>query len=166
MPEETELSLPKGATITLTAPVDTSYRYQWYRNESSLPNASDYRLTVSTAGSYKVQVTQHSCVGWSTSRLIQTAVQTAILSDSARQFSFYPNPTENSLFIRYANPLAKQVQVSVFDLNGILQQPSLSIKASNGQFEGNLSVQYLPTGTYILRLSDGFGIQIRRFIKK
>jgi hypothetical protein len=166
VPEETELSLPKGATVTLKAPIDTSYRYQWYKNDNSLTNANDYRLSVSTAGNYKVQVTQHNCVGWSTNRLVQTTLVTTTVPDSVGAFAFYPNPTENTLSIHYANPLAKQVLVSVFDLNGVLQQPPMAIKAQNGVFEGDLAIQYLPAGTYILRLADGFGIQTGRFVKK
>ncbi|WP_317165848.1 S8 family serine peptidase [Spirosoma arboris] len=166
VPEETELSLPIGATVTLKAPIDTSYRYQWYRNDNSLAKATDYRLSVSTPGSYKVQVTQHSCVGWSTNRLVQTTVLTATVSDTVGFFTFYPNPTENIISIHYVNPSAKQVQIKIFDLNGILRQTPLSIKASNGQFEGDLPVQHLPAGIYILHLSDGSGIQTKRFVKK
>ncbi|GAB4049138.1 hypothetical protein GCM10028810_38290 [Spirosoma litoris] len=166
MPEETELSLPKGATVTLKAPLDTSYTYQWYRNESALANATDYRLSVSTEGTYKVRITQHNCVGWSTNRLVQSTAVSTTIADPAGVFIFYPNPTENTISIRYTNPVAKQVQVSLFDLNGVLRQPVLSIKASNGKFEGDFLIQSLPAGTYILRLADGSGIQIGRFIKK
>ncbi|QDK82875.1 S8 family serine peptidase [Spirosoma sp. KCTC 42546] len=166
LPVETELNLPKGASVMLKAPIDTSYRYQWYRNDSSLPNAHEYRLSVSTEGSYKVQITQHTCVGWSTNRIVQSVALTAATSDSTSQFIIYPNPTEQTLSIRYANPLAKQVLISVLDQNGILQQPSLSIKSQNGQFEGDLPIQQLPAGIYIFRLADGFGIQTGRFVKK
>lgn len=166
VPVETELNLPIGATLTLAAPIDTSYRYQWYRNDSPLPKAIEHRLSVSTEGNYKVQVTQYSCVGWSTNRIVQSSILTAATPDSTRQFIIYPNPTEQTLSIRYANPLAKQVQISVFNLNGILQQPLRSIKSQNGQFEDDLPIQQLPAGTYILRLADGFGIQTERFMKK
>ena len=91
---------------------------------------------------------------------------TAATPDSTGQFIIYPNPSEHTLSIRYANPLAKQIQISVFDLNGILQQPPFSLKSPNGQFEDDLSIQQLPSGTYILRLADGFGIQTGRFVKK
>ena len=166
VPAETELTLPQGAAVTLKAPVDASYRYQWYRNDQELPNAHTYQLSVTQAGSYKVQVIQQGCVGWSTARLVQTTVLTATAPDPISQFTFYPNPTEHSLSIRYTNPLAKQVQVSVFDLLGVLQQQPVSLKPQNGQVEGNLSIQQLPSGTYILLLSDGITTQTERFIKK
>ena len=166
LPQETELKLPQGATVTLQAPIDTSYRYQWYQNNSLLTKANAYHLSVSQAGTYKVQVTQHACVGWSADWIVETTILTAAASDSTGKFIFYPNPTENTLFIHYASPLAKQVQVSLFNVLGILQQSPISLKLQNRQFEGSLSVQDLPPGLYILRLADGHSIEIGRFLKK
>ncbi|GAB3962673.1 hypothetical protein GCM10028805_64270 [Spirosoma harenae] len=165
-PEETDLYLPQGATVTLKATNDTSYRYQWYRNNSIIANARDYRLSVNQAGIYKVQVTQQTCVGWSTDRIIQTSRITATNLDPTAQFMFYPNPTENTLSIRYTNPQAKHIQVGVFNLQGILQQQLLSLTAQNGQFEGAISVQALPPGRYILQLTDGLSSQTAPFVKK
>ncbi len=166
LPTETELTLPQGAAVTLRAPIDTSYRYQWYRNEQILINGREYRLAVTQAGTYKVQITQHACVGWSSNRIVQTDVLTATLTDPTGQLSVYPNPAENTISIRYASPLAKQVQVSVFDLRGVLQQSTFIQKTVNGQFEGDISVLELPTGSYVFRLTDGHTTQTGRFVKK
>ncbi|WP_245877828.1 S8 family serine peptidase [Spirosoma fluviale] len=166
LPEETDLILPQGASVTLKAPIDTSYSYQWYRDEQSLANARDSRLSVTQAGTYKVAITQHKCTGWSTSRLIQTTVPTSPTLDPLGPFTIYPNPVEHTLSIRYINPVAQQAQVRLYDLRGILQQPPFSLKTQNGQFEGDISVLGLAPGTYILRLTDGHSTQVERFIKK
>ncbi|GAB2529479.1 S8 family serine peptidase [Spirosoma aerophilum] len=165
-PKETELFLPQGATVTLKAPVDTSYRYQWYRNEQALPNARDYRFVVTQAGSYKVQVKQQTCAAWSTERVILTTILTATNTDPAAQFILFPNPSEHMLSVRYTNLLARQATLSLYDSRGVLQQMPILLKAQNGLFEADISVQHLPSGSYILNLRDGFTTQVKRFLKK
>ncbi|MCX6214793.1 S8 family serine peptidase [Spirosoma sp.] len=166
LPEETDLILPQGASVTLIAPLDTSYRYQWYRNDQSLINARDYKLSVTQPGVYKVAITQNKCVGWSTDRLVQTTTLTALTPDPSDRFGLYPNPAEHTLSIRYVNSAARQAHVCLFDFRGVLQQPPFLLKAQNGQFEGDISVQHLPPGLYILQLTDGHTTQMERFIKK
>lgn len=167
LPEETDLYLPQGATVTLKAPIDTSYQYQWYRNDQAIANAREYRLSVSQAGNYKVQVTQHTCIGWSTLRSVRTAaLLTATNPDPTNLIMFYPNPAETTLSIRYVNPASKQVQIGIFDLHGVFQHHQVSLTAPNGQFEGAISVGDLPPGLYILQLTDGLTSQTSRFIKK
>ena len=166
LPEETELKLPQGATVTLTAPFDTSYRYQWYRNKAPLPNALNYQLLVERAGTYNVQITQHGCTSQSPNRLVETSLVTATLPDPTGQITLYPNPAEHTLFVRYANPINRQVLVSIIDQNSGLQLPPLLLNAKNGQVEGTLSVQTLPAGPYVLQLTDGERTQTVRFVKK
>ncbi len=166
LPAETELTLPQGATVTLKAPIDASYQYQWYRNAQVVMNARDYQLSVSQPGIYNVQVTQQNCVGWSASRAVQSAILTAAAPDPTAQLTIYPNPAEQTLSIRYINPSTHQVKVSIFDERGHLQKLPIIVKAQNGQIEGSLSVQDLPAGLYILQLTDGDSVQTGRFGKK
>lgn len=165
IPEESDLMLPKGATVTLIAPVDTTYRYQWYRNDSTLTNATTYQLPVAQSGIYKVRITQQHCVGWSANRTVKSTVLTDTLPDLTSQFLVYPNPAERTLTIRYTNPLAKQGELRVFDLRGNLQQ-QLPLTFQNGRLEGEWSIQNLPPGYYILRLTGNFSTQVGRFLKK
>ena len=166
LPEETELRLPQGATVTLTAPLDTSYRYQWYRNNTALANASQHQLLVSQPGTYNVQITQHGCVSQSPNRLVEASVLTATDLDPTSSLTVYPNPAEHTLSIRYANPTAKQVQITLVDLNGIPQLLTVSFKVQNGRVEGTIPVQTLPAGTYMIQLTDGSSTVTSRFVKK
>lgn len=165
-PEEPRLRLPQGATLTLKAQQDTSYQYQWYRNGNPLLNAREYKLSVAQGGIYKVQATQHGCVGWSTDRLVETSILTAVPADPMGQFMIYPNPAENALTIRYVNAVSAQVEVSIVDLQGHVQQAPLRLKAQHRVVEGYVSIEYLPAGTYVLQLVDGGATQTARFIKK
>lgn len=165
-PQETELTLMRGATVTLYAPTGTIYQYQWYKADSAINKATSYRLSVSEPGSYKVQVTQQNCVGWSTPRIINVSVVTSIAPEPDSLFLAYPNPVEHSLDVQYAFPNARDVQVSVLDIQGRLYGSPSSLNLSNRRFQGTLNLNMLSPGSYILKLSDGDRTRTLRFLKK
>jgi hypothetical protein len=70
------------------------------------------------------------------------------------KFTVYPNPTSNNLFISgNETPMA----VAIYN---VLGKEVLSIKNTN-----NINVQALPSGVYVIRISDGVGQTNRKFIK-
>ena len=69
-------------------------------------------------------------------------------------FSIYPNPTNNALFI---SGNETPITVSIYNLLG---KEVLSIKNTN-----NINVEALPSGVYVIRISDGVGQTNRKFIK-
>jgi surface protein len=68
--------------------------------------------------------------------------------------SIYPNPTNDKLFIQ---GLSDATEVSIYN---VLGKEVLSIKNTN-----NINVQALPSGVYVIRISDGVGQTNRKFIK-
>jgi len=80
---------------------------------------------------------------------------TASIEDQTQlDISIYPNPTDNTLFITgNETPIA----VSIYN---VLGKEVLSIKKTN-----NINVQALPSGVYVIRISDGVGQTNRKFIK-
>jgi hypothetical protein len=69
-------------------------------------------------------------------------------------FTIYPNPTDNTLFItENETPIA----VTIYN---VLGKEVLSINNTN-----NINVQALPSGVYVIRISDGVGQANRKFIK-
>jgi len=68
--------------------------------------------------------------------------------------SIYPNPTNNTLFIT-----GNETPTAVAIYN-VLGKEVLSIKNTN-----NINVQALPSGVYMIRISDGVGQTNRKFIK-
>ncbi|RYF53489.1 MAG: T9SS type A sorting domain-containing protein [Cytophagaceae bacterium] len=166
-PVETALTLPQGASVTLKAPLDSSYRYQWYQNEQALPKANEYQFSVTQPGTYKLQVKQQTCVAWSTDRIVgSTAIVTALPGTPDNRLIVYPNPVENTLSVRYANPLAKQATISIMDLRGTLQQLPLVVNVRNGQLIADIPVQALSAGIYLLHFADGYSAETIRFVKK
>ena len=68
--------------------------------------------------------------------------------------SVYPNPTNNTLFIS-----GNETPIAV-DIYNVLGKEVLSIKNTN-----NINVKALPSGVYMIRISDGVGQTNRKFIK-
>ena len=68
--------------------------------------------------------------------------------------SIYPNPTNNTLFIS-----GNETPITVAIYN-VLGKEVLSIKNTN-----NINVKALPSGVYVIRISDGVGQTNRKFIK-
>ena len=68
--------------------------------------------------------------------------------------SIYPNPVKNKLFIQ---GLLNPTKISVYN---VLGKEILSIKNTN-----NINVEALPSGVYLIRISDGVGQTNRKFIK-
>jgi surface protein len=68
--------------------------------------------------------------------------------------SIYPNPTNNTLFISGDE---SPITVTIFN---VLGKEVLSIKNTN-----NINLKALPSGVYMIRISDGVGQTNRKFIK-
>ncbi|MFD2572543.1 S8 family serine peptidase [Spirosoma soli] len=166
LPKETELLLPQKATITIKAPLDPTYDYQWFKDNTIITKANAHNLAVAQPGTYKLRVTQQTCIGWSTERYVKTAIVTGVSTAGADNFTLYPNPVDNVLSVRYAGSAVKEVNVSIINAEGKLLHQPPPLKAINGQFELDFSVNQLPPGHYFLRLNTGQHTQVGRFLKK
>lgn len=84
----------------------------------------------------------------------ETTLTASIDDLENNSFSIYPNPTNNTLFISgNESPIA----VSIYNMLG---KEVLSVKNTN-----NINVQALPSGVYMIRISDGVRQTNRKFIK-
>jgi surface protein len=68
--------------------------------------------------------------------------------------TIYPNPTSNTLFIKGNET---PIKVAIYN---VLGKEVLSVKNAN-----NINVQALPSGVYIIRISDGIQQTVQKFIK-
>ncbi len=80
-----------------------------------------------------------------------------------KQVRIYPNPSQNILNIKSKRGVIKPIKVQLYDLNGrIIKQ------VSSNQNEFSINISNYPSGTYLLKLFNGYDIQIQteKFIKQ
>ncbi|MEO7214199.1 GH25 family lysozyme [Mucilaginibacter sp.] len=66
-------SLPQGGSVLLKASTGSGYTYQWLLNGSTIANATNANYTVTTGGSYTVQVIANGCSTTSGAILVTSA---------------------------------------------------------------------------------------------
>ena len=83
-----------------------------------------------------------------------TCPTASIEDQNFTNISIYPNPTSNTIFI---SGNETPITVSIFN---VLGKEVLSVKNTN-----NINLQALPSGVYVIRISEGVGQTNRKFIK-
>ena len=73
-----------------------------------------------------------------------------------------PNPTNDRALIRFILPIAQEVELNLYDINGKLVQTVYNGKAAEGTTEVNLNLRALPNGTYIYALRSGASVITKR----
>jgi hypothetical protein len=76
----------------------------------------------------------------------------------------YPNPVSSELTVTI-NGLKELVEVTFFNLHGQLVKSS-KVKTVNGFYKGQMSIEKLPKGLYIVRISDGYTIKELKVAKE
>ena len=91
---------------------------------------------------------------WLLGEIVLNSYTLGVKETNPLSFSIYPNPTSNTLIISGSeSPLT----ISIYN---ILGKEVISTNNTN-----NINVQALPSGVYVIRISDGVGQTNRRFIK-
>ncbi len=176
LPDDAELIVPRGASVRLQGPVNANYRYQWYRNNQAIVNATTDQVLASQAGDYRLWIKSLQCENFSPVRVVRQAdaANTAsILPDSSLAYEIadsnlvvYPNPAATILFIRYAHAKAADIRVSIYDLQGITRWADVPMRRNGAFFQLDLPVGDFPPGTYFYRVTDGVRIKSGRFLKR
>ena len=84
--------------------------------------------------------------------VVQKVNETA-LYNSASLFELYPNPSNNVIQIRFLNPNIKEVQCSIYNLQGALLQSLPLYKQLT-----KINISDLPTGVYLCKFSNKNGL--------
>ena len=92
--------------------------------------------------------------GWTITDAGLDCATAGLEDENLLAISIYPNPTNNTLFITGNE---SPITVAIYN---VLGKEVLSIKNTN-----NINVQALPSGVYVIRISDGIGQTNRKFIK-
>ncbi|MEZ0612187.1 S8 family peptidase [Fibrella sp. WM1] len=175
LPADNTVLIPAGATARLQGPTGDQFRYAWYKGGQPLLNASSQWLLVDEPGTYRLKVSQQQCSGWSDEKPVRWSSWAGVtaLPDSLLSFAqadsvmvAYPNPTSQTLYIRYVRPGASQVTVDIVDLWGHRLGISQVMQHRQGLFWLDLPVANLMSGQYLLHFTDGDRVKALRFIRE
>lgn len=173
-PEDNILTLPRGATMRLQAPIQSDYVYQWLRNDQRLTHATGNYLIVSQPGSYQVRISQRACTGLSAAKRVfwadggtSSADDSLVLAiDPEARILLSPNPASSVLSVAYTHPLATDVWLNVGDERGLRLRSTLRMHRQGTTFQLDIPVSDWPSGVYLFRLIDGPRTWAGRFLKQ
>ncbi len=146
-----------GDSVLLKANSNTAYTYHWVRNSVNISGATSVSYYAKTAGSYKCKVI-NTC-GSKTSAAINTTVPcrtTNDIVDALEQLSIYPNPTTNSVIIKF--PLDKAGELSIVNFSG---QIIYTEKVITSQTE--IDVSKFSEGIYVVKWNSGENNKTKTF---
>ncbi|WP_440135579.1 T9SS type A sorting domain-containing protein, partial [Chitinophaga sancti] len=121
---------------------------QWYKDNVAISGATSDAIRARANGAYKVAALNgEGCSSLSAARaVVITAISNVILSGNT--VSAYPNPSEGSVYLKFAYPLSEKVSVKVYNLNG-----AVVYSATTVQQQTLLNLSGLPKGFYTVEVS-------------
>jgi hypothetical protein len=75
------------------------------------------------------------------------------------ELAIYPNPSDNVINIQYTGSI-KNISATIFDITG---KEIMQLNAS--QLKSSIDVSSLPSGLYLIRVSDGVNMCTKKFVK-
>ncbi|MEO8149974.1 MAG: LamG-like jellyroll fold domain-containing protein [Bacteroidia bacterium] len=161
------LQLCGGSTVTFTANSGTGFTYQWTKNSVNISGATSQSYVASTAGVYKVIVTNASgCTKLSAGK---TVTQCARLGDVFEQSNEnnlfeYPNPASDFVTISFDSEDAI-AELQIININGEVVKKK-QVELTEGSYEEPLDVSALAPGIYMIQLRSQNSLSSVRFIKQ
>ena len=142
-------------TGVLTA-TQSGAAYQWYSCSTSalLIGETNQTFTPTAIGDYRVAITRNGC------SLNSNCITVNTLSSNdfdAANFSYYPNPTTGILNVTYTSDI-DTIQVSTI-LGQVVLSKTLNTK------EGQIDLQFLPSGTYLVKVMANEKTKVIKVVK-
>jgi hypothetical protein len=154
------ISICQGQTATLTANTANNITYQWIKNNSNIPGATNKTLVVNSAGTYKVKETNSVTGCTKTSVAVKVNVTCKEFPESDL-LSAYPNPTSDYFILNTSGFENEIAFVNVYDLTGKLLQHEMITG------EATMLGSSLSAGLYLAKIeSDGEMKQVIKLVKK
>ena len=135
-------------TLNSFSLVSTSaIQYQWYLNNNPIAGATNQTFTPISNGNYTVTITDsNSCTQTSA---IYSLTTIGLQNINPHNFSIYPNPATNSIYIN--NPNQKQTSITITDLLG-----NTIIQANLIKTNESIDISKLSNGIYIITIDNSF----------
>ena len=134
----------------------SGYQYQWYRNDTLIPNTNYNVITPQQPGYYSVRISNNQgCSSYSENIFFEMPL--SVFDGENDAVTIYPNPSNGAFIIQL--PQKESFSASVFDMQGrkIMEQ-NFSVG------EATFQLQNLPKGVYQLHLNQKNKFYIRKLI--
>ncbi|MEP7168514.1 MAG: T9SS type A sorting domain-containing protein [Bacteroidota bacterium] len=157
----------------LTATNQFGYTFQWKKNNINISGATFDTLRVTTAGKYKVLVS-NAFFCTKTSKVDTVIVPcregmageiSALEDEAASDLKIYPNPATDYLEFRMTSVAEKSV-LEIFNLMGSEIMSKNISSDDNGNYSEILDISHLPSGIYIFKVINETGQQFKKFVKE
>lgn len=150
-----------GGNVTLQANSGAGLTYQWRKNGFPISGASSINYTATTAGKYKVDVTNtNGCVKKSSNVTINVPCREGETHDE-NKLSIYPNPSTGVFYIRIKNNQAEVPTIRIVDNAG--REVTFQYEFSGQNI--TLDLSELENGIYHFFYNDGYIEEVNKLIK-
>jgi hypothetical protein len=146
---------------TLFASIELVYKsYQWYYNDTIIPNATNPFYKAPASGNYNVAVTDTN--GCNTSVGINIVLNVGLKSfTGSDDFLLYPNPVTDQLFIS-GSRLHENDRVIIFNAVGEKVREQKIKEAHHAM----INIADLSAGVYFIRIENSDRSWLSRFMKE
>jgi hypothetical protein len=170
-PAQAELDLSSGSNeISFVDESTGATAWLWSFGDGTFSTAQNPVHAYEAAGTYLVTLTTTGTDGCSNSASGTVAVTGSLISSTSfvpeiGAMTLFPNPAQDIVFVAFELERPAAVALTLFDVLGrpVLRRPAQQI---SGQETLELSLQGLPTGTYVLVADMGDGRIARRLVKR
>jgi hypothetical protein len=133
---------------------ESSYQYQWYFNETIMPEANDSFYVVNKCGNYYVSVTDNNGCSYRSN---------AILLPEIGEWKIFQNPAQKELFLNTSfAPCNRNYQLTIY--NAIGQR--ISEKKIDFPDYDKINIERLSSGIYFVHVFSDKEQRILKFIKQ
>lgn len=143
---------------TLYAPINNTYAYQWFHNDSLLTNASHYYFVPDTVGVFKVVVSDKYC-----SKESSFTKSVPLPPGENSQIMAYPNPAPGAIKVNVKLRQSEEYILNIYNNTGLL----LFSFREEGQKEitKEIDISKLAKGLYFCELLYQKERKTARFLK-
>ncbi|MBI2258763.1 MAG: T9SS type A sorting domain-containing protein [Flavobacteriia bacterium] len=144
-----------GGVLTATADNATSYQWINCANNQIVSAATEQTFTPTTPGQYQVLVTAGGC---SDTSICINSSGVGLTETNSFEYLVYPNPAENTVYVSVNN--FDEFDLVLLDLNGKVLKQTLHNKEI-----GKVHLEDLPSGFYMIEITQNQQTQNKRFVK-